>query len=167
MFERALKSRTFSSVDVVTGKPTCFFNNSHEGSVDRSAEECCSIAPVLRLLSLVGILKDAMSVERRKLQRYRTKAPVIFNWTDAEGRNHQGGGFARDVSTGGLFVFCNVCPAMNAAVTLQVLLPSAEGSKAAGLPLNGKGLVVRVERGEEAVGFAATTDFGEEPAPAC
>jgi PilZ domain len=100
-------------------------------------------------------------VEQRRVRRHALSAPVIFSWTDPQGKSCHGGGFTRDISTAGMFVFSDAPPPLERPVQLQVLLPSFDGS-APGLSLNAAGRVVRVEIREGLTGFAATTDFGSD-----
>ncbi len=95
------------------------------------------------------------SVERRKTARYQLRVPVIIQWNNQEGARQQGGGFSRDISTGGVFVLCNASPPTNTAISLEVLLPPLEAA-AQGLRLQAGGEIVRVEE----TGFAAAGDLG-------
>lgn len=81
---------------------------------------------------------------------------MIFGWTDPDGLSQRQGGFTRDISTGGLFVLCDVSPPLETVLTLSVLLPPLQ----AALPflrLTGEGQVVRV--GMKQTGFAAASEF--------
>ena len=93
-------------------------------------------------------------MEQRKAIRYPVHAPVLFRWTDAEGVGLQGGGFSRDISTGGLFVCCDRLPPVKTVLHLEVLLSLVE-APSPGLWLRGQGEVVRVEGRENQPGFAA------------
>jgi hypothetical protein len=97
-------------------------------------------------------------VERRKAVRFLLRVPVIFRWNDEQATPHEGSGFARDISTAGIFVMTEVCLPFGAAVELEVLLPPFQGS-AQGLRLNAPGIVVRVTETQELQGFASTSDF--------
>lgn len=85
-------------------------------------------------------------------------APVLFNWTDGERVSWQGGGFTRDVSSGGVFVYCDRLPPLKTAVSMEILLPLGEAPRS-GLRLRGEGVVIRLEEREDNAGFAAKADF--------
>ncbi len=98
-------------------------------------------------------------MESRKTVRYQMRVPVIIKWNDEQGVRQQGGGFTRDISTGGIFVLCPAYPPAGTAVALEVLLPPLE-AEAHDLRLQAEGQVVRVEGGGKGSGFAAAADFG-------
>jgi PilZ domain len=95
-------------------------------------------------------------MEQRKTVRYQVRAPVLFKWTDADAMGVQGGGFTRDISTGGLFVCCDRLPPLKTVLSMEVLLSLVE-SPSPGLRLMGQGVVVRLEKRENQTGFAAKT----------
>jgi len=95
-------------------------------------------------------------LEQRKFPRYRLLAPVIFTWTDTSGLSQARGGFARDISPGGLFVLCGTSPPLETALTLEVLLPPLKDSPTL-LRLKGEGKVVRVAT--QPTGFGAAGEF--------
>ena len=95
-------------------------------------------------------------LEQRKSTRYRLPAPVIFTWTDPSGLSQVRGGFARDISAGGLFVLCDASPPLETALTLEVLLPPLKASSTV-LRLKGEGRVVRVAM--QPTGFGAASEF--------
>lgn len=98
-------------------------------------------------------------MEQRRATRYQMRVPVIFKWDDQQGLRQQGGGFTRDISTGGIFVSCPTSPPAGTAVALEVLLPPLE-AEAQGLRLQADGQVVRLEESGKRGGFAAAADFG-------
>jgi hypothetical protein len=97
-------------------------------------------------------------VERRKAIRFLLGIPVIFKWSGEQGQPHEGSGFARDISTAGIFVMTDVLPPFGAAIDLEVLLPPLQRS-AHSLRLNAPGIVLRIVSTGEVQGFAATSDF--------
>ncbi len=96
-------------------------------------------------------------MELRRATRFQVHAPVIFHWIDQEGVQRQAGGFARDISTGGVFVLSEVPPPIGTVVRLELMLPRLEAA-ARGWQLKASGKVVRVEWD----GFAGTADFGRQ-----
>ena len=101
-------------------------------------------------------------MEQRKTTRYPLCAPILFNWTYADGVCLQGGGFTRDISTDGLFVRCDRPPLLETALNMEVLISLGEPT-APVLRLRGPGMVVRVEERENRRGFAAKIDFDLNP----
>jgi len=97
-------------------------------------------------------------VERRNSTRYRLQAPVIFRWTDSRGGSHQQGGFTRDISTRGAFIFCESPPPLQAGVTVDVMLPFL-GNARKSISMTTGGFVLRVEGRDERTGFAIAGDF--------
>jgi hypothetical protein len=97
-------------------------------------------------------------VEQRLSSRYQLRLPVIFRWTDDNGVTQQGGGFTRDISTGGVFVICDAPPQPAACIALELLLPPLAGN-APGLRLQGNAQVVRAEQASPMIGFAALSDL--------
>jgi hypothetical protein len=93
-------------------------------------------------------------MEQRGAVRYPVRAVVLFKWTDADGVGLQDGGFTRDISTAGLFVYCKRLPPVKTAVSMEVVLPLFEAPHP-GLRLIGQGVVVRVEEKKKETGFAA------------
>lgn len=94
-------------------------------------------------------------MEQRSHTRYPVRAPVIFQWQDEQGGEQQGGGFTRDISTGGVYVLCSPAPAPGSALRLEVMLPPIH-PEARDVRLQADGRVTRVEAG----GFAALSDLG-------
>jgi hypothetical protein len=94
--------------------------------------------------------------ERRKHNRYRLEAPVIFSWRDACHAWHEGVGLTRVLSTHGAFVLTATPPPVKANIDLKIFLPRV----GEGVPFRflGQGKVVRVEAVEHPharAGFAA------------
>jgi hypothetical protein len=102
-------------------------------------------------------------MERRTNVRYALSFPVLFRWQEELGEERQGGGFSRDVSTGGIYVSCDrECPAVNTKITVEVLVPSAKSALVA-LKLTAQGEVVRVNKAADGTGFGASVGFALEP----
>ncbi len=95
-------------------------------------------------------------MERRTRTRYNLSAPVSFLWKNRGGSRHRGEGFTRDVCSGGVFVFTDTYPPLNAGLQIEVMFPSLEAGSA--LQMRAQGQVLRVEpigEGEKRGGFAA------------
>jgi len=93
-------------------------------------------------------------MEQRGVVRYPVRAIVLFRWTNADGVGLHDGGFTRDISTAGLFVYCNRPPPLKTPLSMEVVLPLFEAPHP-GLRLIGQGVVVRVEEKKKDPGFAA------------
>lgn len=107
--------------------------------------------------------KSAM--DRRQARRFEMCAPVIFTWTDGEGKPREGAGFSRNISTRGVFVVAHAAvPALCASMELQVILPSLS-SRSQDMELMAQGIVARVEKLAEGTGLGVASSFGmvEEP----
>jgi PilZ domain len=97
-------------------------------------------------------------MQQRESVRFHIRLPVIFRWNDEQGGRQQNGGFTRDISRGGLFVYSLIPPPSGVSVELEVMLPPLEES-GHGVRLRSEGRVLRIERTGERAGFAATGDF--------
>src|SRR5436309_10214256 len=110
------------------------------------------------MADVTSIRATGDAVQQRKSVRFHIRLPVIFRWNDEQGGRQQNGGFTRDISTGGLFVYSLIPPPSGVSVELEVMLPALEES-GHGLRLRSEGRVLRIERKCEHTGFAATGDF--------
>lgn len=97
-------------------------------------------------------------MQQRESVRFQLRLPVIFRWTDEQVGRQQNGGFTRDISTRGLFVYSSTPPPAGVTVDFEVMLPPLEKS-GHGVRLQSEGMVLRIERRGEHTGFAATGDF--------
>ena len=104
----------------------------------------------------IGAIGDA--VQQRESVRFNLRLPVIFRWNDEQGARQQNGGFTRDISRRGLFVYSLIPPSSGVTVELEVMLPPLAES-GHGVRLQSEGRVLRIERKGEKAGFAATGDF--------
>jgi hypothetical protein len=107
-------------------------------------------------VTFIRAIGDA--VQQRKAVRFQIRLPVIFRWSDEQGGRQQNGGFTRDISTGGLFIYSLIPPPLGVTVEFEVVLPALEES-GHGVRLRSEGRVLRIERRGEHTGFAATGDF--------
>jgi hypothetical protein len=100
------------------------------------------------------------SMDRRLHERFDLQATAHFSWKDAGGLRWSAHGTTRDISERGLFVVTPDVPPSGTAVRLEVRACSGRG---AGLLVQTKGQVVRVEVNEQPaseagrVGFAVAT----------
>jgi hypothetical protein len=98
------------------------------------------------------------AVQERESVRFQIRLPVIFRWNDGQGGRQQNGGFTRDISKEGLFVYSPISPPPGVTVEVEVMLPPLQES-GHGVRLWSEGRVLRIERKGERAGFAATGDF--------
>lgn len=91
--------------------------------------------------------------EKRTVRRYRLSLPAIFSWVDGE--KYTCGGFTRDVSTEGAFVFCGEPVPANAVVEIEIFLPTS--GEVPGAAVRAKAHVVR----NNAIGFAVAGQFAQ------
>ena len=81
---------------------------------------------------------------------------MAFFWKNQGGSRHDGEGFTRDISEGGMFVFADNPPPVGTIVRMDVFFPPFESGSA--LQVKAKCEVLRVESsapGEGRGGFAA------------
>ena len=99
-------------------------------------------------------------MDRRQARRFEMCAPVIFTWTDGEGKPREGAGFSRNISTRGVFVIAHAAvPAVCANMELQVILPSLS-SRSQDMELMAQGTVARIEKLAEGTGLGVASLFG-------
>lgn len=96
-------------------------------------------------------------MDRRRSQRFDLRVPIICHWKDNQA-SHEMGGFSRDISRGGVFVVGSVLPKEETSIDLEVLLPPLQATSQE-LRLQCTGVVVRVQREGETIGFAVACDF--------
>lgn len=94
-------------------------------------------------------------MEKRNTVRYKLSLPVLYSWSDPEGKNWKEGGFTRDISTGGLYVIGAETPMRGHTVDVEVLLPLARIASTGIARLRAKCTVVRSGGPSEDQGFAA------------
>jgi len=110
------------------------------------------------MADVISIRAIGEAVQQRESVRFHLRLPVIFRWNDEQAGRQQNGGFTRDISTGGLFVYSPIPPPPDVTVEVEVMLPPLEES-GHGVRLRSQGRVLRIERKGEHTGFAATGDF--------
>ena len=105
----------------------------------------------------------------RHANRYPLAVPVYFWWSDTDKSIQAGEGVTQDISSGGVLVAAPSCPPDGARIHLEIRLPRLQGS-GYGMELHGEGLVVRADRGKQAVrgehanSFAVAVHFYPERA---
>jgi hypothetical protein len=95
-------------------------------------------------------------VEQRRAPRYKTHVPVIFEWLDKSGTIRLDGGFTRDISRQGIFVWCEgECRPCRREIMIALLF---QGIAAHPKPwrMRSTGRVLRVHDAPENKGFAVT-----------
>jgi len=111
----------------------------------------------MRVIDSPWSLLSSRHVEQRRHVRFRFTAPVTFSWRVGEAEYH-GSGITRDVSSHGIFVFCDpVRLPTDFRINLEVSLSSPDAPKT--LTLKATGHVVRIERNSKTSGFAAAATF--------
>ena len=95
--------------------------------------------------------------EKRAVRRYRINLPTLVTWSD--GQKHTCGGFTRDISAKGAFVLCSEPAPANAAVEIEILLPTS--GDVPGTAVRAKAHVVRLHEQTENTGFAVEGPFGQ------
>lgn len=107
-----------------------------------------------------GLEERQSLMDRRQARRFEMCAPVIFTWTDGEGRRRESAGFSRNISAGGVFVVSHTAlPAVSASMELHVVLPSLS-SRSRDMELMAQGIVARVEKLADGAGLGIASPFG-------
>ena len=87
-------------------------------------------------------------------------------WAPQDGRSQTGQGETRDINTLGVFISTGELPPVGARIQIEITLPTLSDSRP-GMHLQGEGVVLRCEYGDEAKrGFAASAQFYPESADA-
>lgn len=94
-------------------------------------------------------------MEKRRHNRYRLTATVIFSWEIEDRRTHQGQGHTRDCSVSGAFIVTSEKVPVGSILRLNFSLPRLLAA-GPGTRLETKGCVVRTE----ADGFAVSANMG-------
>lgn len=88
--------------------------------------------------------------------RFRLQATVRYTWKVPGSDRQVGEGQIRDVSSCGLFVLTDSCPAKGSSVRVNILFSTSDGS--ARLSMQARATVLRVEANHHSLsGFAAVT----------
>jgi hypothetical protein len=102
-------------------------------------------------------------------KRFEISAPVTFWWSSPEGAVQSGSGTTRNISSSGVLVAAEDCPALGVPIQVTIQMPgNADGDHE--MKLSGEGVVIRVEgQGDSTPGdglgrFAAAVQFYLEPA---
>jgi hypothetical protein len=99
-------------------------------------------------------MKSSDAAQLRNANRYRLCTPAFFLWVGQDGALQGGEGVTVDISTCGAFVMADTPPPVGARIQVEIVLPGLEDSSP-GMLFSGEGHVLRVERKEARIGFAA------------
>ena len=97
-------------------------------------------------------------MERRRHERHDLSAPVKFDWELSDSTQHQGSGFTRNFSAGGMFVMTEDIPPVGATVHFEVDLRTSRLEST--VTVRAKGHVERIEITDsvgQIGGFAVST----------
>jgi hypothetical protein len=102
---------------------------------------------------------DGVGVERRHFPRFDVHVPLMFDWIDESGLRRQSGGFTRNISERGVFVWCEGDrPPCRTLIGITLLLPRIEPTSKA-WRMESVGYVVRIiDDISEDGGFVALWD---------
>jgi hypothetical protein len=96
-------------------------------------------------------------VENREVLRFQLSVPVFFRWRTNGSFQYEADGLSRDVSSNGIFVYCNSeCPPLHSNVEFVLTIHDSSDSK---LKIAAYGEVVRVNGLGEPPGFGAKGHF--------
>jgi hypothetical protein len=97
-------------------------------------------------------------MEHRRAPRFVVRVPIIFEWQDESKTSRQGIGFTRDMSSYGVFAWCEEgCPPRHSEITVALLFHGI-GLEAKPWHMQSTGRVLRVHDAPQGKGFAATLD---------
>ncbi len=94
------------------------------------------------------------SDRRRKFERFYVEMAAEFSWS-ANGKEQRADGRTRDLSTHGIFIFCERCPREGTMVAVELTLPCQSGP-ARRMRLRGRVLRTELVSEQHKVGFAAS-----------
>lgn len=103
-----------------------------------------------------------------RAKRFDIEAPVVFWWSSAEGSVKQGKGMTGNISSSGVLVVTDDCPAPGVPIQMTIYMPGAVDHDHE-MKLNGEGVVTRTEEqdgarsGDRSWRFAASVQFCLEP----
>ena len=103
-------------------------------------------------------MATARQVENRGAVRFHLTVPVLFRWRTPTGSFQcEADGFSHDVSSNGIFVYCNnECPPIHTDVEFVLTIHDSGDSK---LKIAAYGEVVRVNNDGQPTGFGANGHF--------
>ena len=108
------------------------------------------------------------TLQLHRAKRFEIIAPVTFWWSPSGAPVHSGKGTTRNVSTTGVLVVTDECPAKGAPIQMTIRMVSRKRGER-GMKLKGEGIVTRVEKenrsaaGTKPAQFAASVHFYLEP----
>jgi hypothetical protein len=102
-------------------------------------------------------MANARLVENREAQRFQLGVPVLLRWRSQDSFQCEADGLSRDVSSNGIFVYCNdECPPIHTHVEFVLTIHDSGESK---LKIAAYGEVVRVNGVGQPPGFGANGHF--------
>ncbi len=102
-------------------------------------------------------MANSRLVESREVLRFQLAVPVFFRWRSDGSFQCEADGLSRDVSSNGIFVYCNgECPPIHANVEFVLTIHDSGDSK---LKIAAYGEVVRVNGAGQPPGFGASGHF--------
>jgi hypothetical protein len=108
--------------------------------------------------------QNAAGSERRRSTRYQIRGAAWFQWEAEDGKDREGLGVTRDISTAGTFIEAPEGPAVGRRVKVVVTIASGAKEEMQ-LRLCGAGNVRHIDNGKEAQsGFGAWVGFHTEGA---
>lgn len=90
---------------------------------------------------------------RRVVERYTVNLFTVFSWITGGRQTQAAEGITRDVSSFGLYIMANTVPPLDSQMWFEIRLPEI-GTRSPELRICGEGEVCRVEKSEDASGFA-------------
>jgi PilZ domain len=113
------------------------------------------------MLARVPTRFTGAGVDLRRAKRYPMIAAVTFCWHPGDGVLHEGHGLSVDISSGGVFVVTDSVPRIGAQLEIDIYLRPT-GQESEFVRLHGEGKVVRTDKKDSQVGFAAEVLFRSE-----
>ena len=98
-------------------------------------------------------------MERREHVRFTLRAPVEFLWKDTNGVEHKGGGFARNISSQGVYVDAALQPPTGSEIHIDIFFSPVLGRES-NVQMSGEAKVIRVDPtliDERSGGFVAVS----------
>jgi hypothetical protein len=102
-------------------------------------------------------MANAKLVENREAQRFQLAVPVFLRWRSGDSIQCEADALSRDVSSNGIFVYCNdECPPIHTHVEFVLTIHDSSDSK---LRIAAYGEVVRMNGAGQPPGFGANGHF--------
>lgn len=102
-------------------------------------------------------MANVRQAENRGAVRFQLAVPVFFRWRTNGSFLCEADGFSHNVSSNGIFVYCNhECPPIHADVEFVLTIHDSSDSK---LKIAAYGEVTRVNDADQPLGFGASGHF--------